>query len=163
MFENLSKKLTDFGTVAANRTKNIGDRVSLTAKIEAAKRELTGIYAQLGQQVYQNQQADIPEEYAELFEKIAKTEQTLEDYQAQRQVLRRVRPCPDCGADVPNDAEFCSKCGCHVGVVEEAPADTDEEDDFFEAEEDLTKEAPAEETAEGAPAEASSEEAPAEE
>ena len=71
MFENWSKKLTDLGTVAASRTKNIGDRVSLTAKIEASKRELTGIYAQLGQQVYQNNQEDSPAEYVELFEKIS--------------------------------------------------------------------------------------------
>ena len=156
MFENLSKMLTDFGTVAAKQTKNIGDRVSLTAKIEAAKRELTGIYAQLGQQVYQNQQTDIPEEYTEMFEKIARLEQTLEDYQAQRQVLRNVRPCPDCGADVPNEAEFCSHCGCHIGAVaDETPAeDIPAEDDIFENEDAPVKEAPAEEApAEEAPAE----------
>ena len=147
MFENWSKKLTDLGTVAASRTKNIGDRVSLTAKIEASKRELTGIYAQLGQQVYQNNQEDIPAEYVELFEKIAKLEQTLEDYQAQRQVLRNVRPCPDCGADVPNEAEFCSKCGCHIGAVKEEAAEeaVPAADDIFEDEDAPVKEAPAEE------------------
>ncbi|MBQ2626752.1 MAG: zinc ribbon domain-containing protein, partial [Eubacterium sp.] len=124
MFENLSKKLTDLGTDAASRAKNIGDRVSVTAKIEAAKRELTGVYAQLGQKLYQSEQDNVPAEYADLFEKIEAAEKKLETLQAQRQVLRQVRPCPDCGADVPNDAEFCAKCGCHIGAVsEDEPAE----------------------------------------
>ena len=145
MFESLGKRLSDIGNVAAQKTKDIGGRVSLTAKIEAAKRELTGVYAQLGQQVYQNSQDAVPEEYAELFEKIERTEKTLEEYQAQRQVLRKVRPCPDCGADVPNDDEFCAKCGCHVGIVvpeESAEDGLFEEEDFFE-DETPAKEAPA--------------------
>ncbi|MBR2189598.1 MAG: zinc ribbon domain-containing protein [Eubacterium sp.] len=171
MFESLGKRLSDIGNVAAKKTKNLGSTVSLTAKIEATKRELTGIYAQLGQQLYQNQQDAVPEEYAELFEKITRTEAVLEDYQAQRQVLRRVRPCPTCGADVPNDDEYCAKCGNHLGVVvEEEPEEADifeDEDDIFEPEEgaaDTTEDAPAEDApAEDAPAEdAPAEDAPAE-
>ena len=152
MFENLSKKLTDLGTDAASRAKNIGDRVSVTAKIEAAKRELTGVYAQLGHKLYQSQQDDIPAEYADLFEKIDAAEKKLETLQAQRQVLRQVRPCPDCGADVPNDAEFCAKCGCHIGAVSEEAQGEEDFDDFFE-DEMPKKDVPAEDApAEDAPA-----------
>lgn len=144
MFEDLSKKLTDLGSIAASRTKNIGGRVSMTAKIEATKRELTGIYAQLGQKFYQSHQDDIPAAYADLFKKIEVTEKKLEDYQEQRQVLRQVRPCPDCGADVPNDAEFCAKCGCHLGAVAEEEPAGESAEDFFADEDAPVKETPVE-------------------
>ena len=111
MFENLGKKIVGFGNGVKRGTQTFSETVSLNAKIDECKKELANCYSQLGQNYYERNKNNAPAEYQGIFDRITMLNQTIVQCQEQIKIIKGVRQCPNCGADVASNVMFCGNCG----------------------------------------------------
>ena len=139
-FDDLSKKLSQVGQSAVRKTKEVADIAKYTASIAEEERNITKLYAQIGQAYVQLHTEDAPEDMKELIQQIWNAQEKIQEYRAQLRQLKGVELCPNCEAEVDKDAQFCGKCGTKMpeppapvvvepeeAPVEEAPAEPVEE------------------------------------
>ena len=122
MFENLGQKIADLGnTVAAgasnvmDNTKrnfnNFSENLSLKNKIENAKKEIYNTYASIGEKYFMENRSNIPEGYEELFARIEENERLIAQAEEELRALNAEKICPQCGASVKKEFNFCTVCG----------------------------------------------------
>ncbi|MCF0231196.1 MAG: hypothetical protein HUJ63_02760 [Enterococcus sp.] len=98
--KNLGKKIFGFGNSVKRGTQTFSEIVSLNAKIDECKKELANCYSQLGQNYYErNKNSDLAE-YQGVFDRIMILNQTIVQCQEQIKIIKGVRQCPNCGANV---------------------------------------------------------------
>lgn len=139
-FDDLSKKLSQVGQSAVQKTKEVADIAKYTASIAEEERNITKLYAQIGQAYVQLHAEDAPEDMKELIQQIWAAQEKIQENRAQLRQLKGVELCPNCEAEVDKDALFCGKCGAKMpeppapvvvepeeAPVEEAPDEPVEE------------------------------------
>ena len=117
MFENIGKKIVGVGKGVMRGTQNFSETVSLNAKIDECKKDLNNCYSQLGQAYYSRTTTDVPPEYQGIFDRIQMLNQTILQLQEQIKVIKGIRQCPRCGADVASNVMFCGNCGYSMPPV----------------------------------------------
>ena len=117
MFENFSKKVVGMGNSIKRSTQTFSETVSLNAKIDEYKKELANCFSQLGQNYYERNKTNVPAEYQGVFERITMLNQMIIQCQDQIKVIKGVRQCPNCGADVAGNVMFCGNCGYSMPPV----------------------------------------------
>ena len=118
MFENIGKKIVGVGKGVMRGTQNFSETVSLNAKIDECKKELGNCFSQLGQ-AYFNRTTEVPPEYQGIFDRIHMLNQTINQLQEQIKVIKGIRQCPNCGAEVPGNVMFCGNCGFSMPPVQQ--------------------------------------------
>ncbi len=113
-FNKLGKKASETYQVTKEKTVKFSGEIKLKGKINDAKNTITSLYGEIGEHVYNGYKTNSEEgkeqieakcqQIAEKFDEIAK----LEDEILQ---LRQVKKCPECGAEINQKDDFCSKCG----------------------------------------------------
>lgn len=123
-FEQLGKKISDAGQGVANSTRNLADISKLNSSIAEKRKQITQIFTEIGE-AYYNKYKDDPR--AEELDRVAAVKRLTDEItQAEEEirVRRGITKCPNCGADVPNSAAFCSFCGATMNnthAAESAP------------------------------------------
>lgn len=125
---SLKKK---FDTVSQSVGEKARDSIELTklnSELRTAKSNLEKQYAAFGRACYKlktgkGDEAPVESAFARLEGLIAEVEKLT----AQVDALKAVGRCPVCGAEVAQDALFCSKCGTKLSG-EQKPAFTDDAD-----------------------------------
>lgn len=120
MFENFSKKVVGMGNSIKRTTQTFSETVSLNAKIDEYKKELANCFSQLGQNYYERNKTSVPAEYQGVFDRITQLNQMIIQCQEQIKVIKGVRQCPNCGADVAGNVMFCGNCGYSMPPVNTA-------------------------------------------
>lgn len=109
-FEEIGTKITQAG----QKTKQVTNNLTETAKLNSRSNELTemikNLYTQLGQKYFELFGDEPVEEMLELCQQIQKSVKEREIVKADIQRLKGFRPCPTCGNENPIDANFCSNC-----------------------------------------------------
>jgi len=119
-FDQLGKQLSNAGKSVAQQTKNLADTTLLNNSISEKQKAAQKLYATLGQ-IYYETYKDDPS--ANGYQTISQISTLLEEINQCREQLGRLRGnniCPNCGAEVPGDAQFCRGCGTRMEVS--APA-----------------------------------------
>lgn len=108
----------------------------LRLQISSKEKEITTIYARIGESYYQavqnNELEQVQGELQEYCDLINHKKAEIAEIEDKIRVLRNEKICPSCGNATTLDTKFCSKCG-HEFAEEEAEA---EADDDSEAEEE---------------------------
>lgn len=129
-FNKLGKKASETYQVTKEKTVKFSGEIKLKGKINDAKNQITSLYGEIGEHVYNGYKTNSEEgkdeimtkcqQIAEKFDEIAK----LEDEILQ---LREVKKCANCGTEINQKDDFCSKCGKeqpkqqeHVEIKEES-------------------------------------------
>jgi len=149
LFDELSKKLTKAGQDAVVTAKNFAETTKLNSQISDEKERLNACYVQIGRAYYERHADSQDNEFAEACKQIAESEAKIASLEEEVKKIRGVQKCPVCGADVPNNSKFCSKCGA---VIEQAPVPAAQADAGQSADANAT--APAEAAPEAAAASA---------
>lgn len=118
MLEKAGKQLTNLGSGIVKGTKELGKQATLVMKAEGARRELNSVYRNLGEAIINNRE-DIMKEYPEVAEKADQLKNLIDSYESKIRSLRRVKICPNCGATIPKESEFCLKCGAQLKKEED--------------------------------------------
>lgn len=99
------------GSDTLSKAKDMTAIAKLNMSINEEERALEKLFGQLGRVCFERLQQDPPEELAEQVEAILQKQQTIQEYRENLKALKGIVPCPQCGADLEPDAEFCTVCG----------------------------------------------------
>lgn len=113
-FDSIGKKLSKTGQAAVQKTKQMADVAKLNSDISDEEKKSTNIYYQIGQ-LYVLLYKDNPEsDFEVLIEQLNESQTKIENLKQQIQDIKGVKRCTTCGAEIPNNATFCSACGTAV-------------------------------------------------
>lgn len=113
-FENLGDQISAFGKKSYGKAKDLSESARLSAMVSEEERTVSDIYYQIGRLYASNHKADYEACFAELFARLAKSEDNIQRYKQQIMDLRGVQRCDRCGTEVPKGSQFCSACGAPV-------------------------------------------------
>ena len=86
---------------------------------EQIKEEEDGLreeYRKLGEAYFEKNKTDlyVPTEFSELFDAIKERESALKQYKERIMSLKKVKICPYCNSEIPQESVFCIMCGKKV-------------------------------------------------
>ena len=87
------------------------EAVKLNSQISNEEKIIDKAYQEIGKKYVQLHGAEKEEAFAELLGTIEQAKQNIANYRKQIQILKGVRLCPKCGAEVPSGSAFCNNCG----------------------------------------------------
>lgn len=113
-FDNIGKKISQTGQSAIQKTKQMADVAKLNSDVSDEEKKITNIFYQIGQ-LYVSLHKDNPEsDFEVLIEQLSEAQAKIENLKKQIQDIKGVKRCTICGAEIPNNATFCSSCGTAV-------------------------------------------------
>lgn len=140
-FDKFSETITSKSKDVANKAKEIAEVTSLNGKIVAQEGLIEKYYKEIGRFMYEHREKTCDNGLEERFKLVDAAYEEIDRLKAEIRKIKGVKQCESCGADVPFDAAFCSKCG--TAVPEEKP-----EEVHAEEVRDVTEDAATAETAE---------------
>ena len=119
-FNDLSKRFSSVARSVTEKARDSVESTRLASDLRVQKNALEQLYTELGRLCYDIRMDKGDADQAEqLFDKIQRSRERIEELTAQRDAIRDVRRCPSCGGVMSRDARFCSACGKRL--PEEAP------------------------------------------
>lgn len=110
-FDEIGKKITQTGQKAVQKTKDIADITKLNANVSDEEKKIHSLYNQIGQ-LYVSVHGDNPEtDFEALVNQLKLSIEKTDTLKKQIQDIKGVIRCANCGAEIPNNAVFCSSCG----------------------------------------------------
>lgn len=125
-FDKLGKKASEAYKVTADKTGKLAKEAKLRMKIADLKSQISEIYKEIGETVYQKHiregEYDIEKDIEEKCTKIDVLSDEIESNLKQCLELKDKRQCPSCFTEIEKDVKFCPKCGAKQEKIEEEPA-----------------------------------------
>ena len=76
-------------------------------------------YAQIGKLYYEDHKEEADGAYGQQMQAIADAFAAIDHMKEEVLKIKGARQCPQCGATVPEDTEFCGKCGAKLNIFED--------------------------------------------
>lgn len=122
-FNKLGKKASEAYKVTADKTGKVAKEAKLRMKIADLKSQISDIYKEIGECVYQQhvreEKYDISKELEEKCTKIDVISDEIETHLKECLELKDKKQCPKCFKEIEKNAKFCPVCG---EKQEEVPA-----------------------------------------
>jgi len=126
-FSKVGEKITQTGQSAAQKTKNTAETLKLKGMISDEEKNINNVFKQIGKMYYETFGENPEQPFVQLVANIKDSEGRIVTYTDQINQLRGVLNCQNCGAEVPDDASFCSSCGSAISIIPE-PLTSDGDD-----------------------------------
>ena len=113
-FNKLGKKASETYQVTKEKTAKFSGEMKLKGKISDAKNKITDLYEEIGQHVYNQYKTNTEEGKDEIIakcEEISKQFDEISKLETEILALKEVKKCTECGAEINQKDDFCSKCG----------------------------------------------------
>lgn len=123
-FDDLGKKISQAGQTAVQKTKEMADIAKLNSSISDEERKIENSYREIGKLYVSLHDEEHEAAFAELISGIHDAEKKIVEFKQQIKDIKGVVCCEKCGAEVANNAAFCSACGAPMPVVK--PVETEE-------------------------------------
>ncbi len=109
--DQLGQKVGGAVAKAQDSTKTFTEKTKLKSKINAENDKINKLYASIGKKYVEMFGTNPSEEFAGFISEINASNELIKSYNVQLAALDDVLYCTSCGAQIPKDSEFCSKCG----------------------------------------------------
>lgn len=123
-FDELKDKASDAAVVAGKAVSDVYEATKLKMAIAEKKGTVKAIFKEVGEMVYNNyKNGDVGQD--EIEDKMTEIDSIMEEIAAlkERQMkIKKLRACSNCGSKIPDDCNFCPKCGKELSDKEEAAA-----------------------------------------
>lgn len=130
LFSKITETISDTSKVVAQKAKDISDLTRLSTQISTEENRINAAFLAIGRRYFEQNAGEVSEEYISDFSAINEARAKIRSYQDQISVIKGVSTCQNCGAEVSNEAVYCSSCGTKVEKPEpkqkEAEAETTE-------------------------------------
>lgn len=113
----IGKKLTQVGQEAATQTKIFTETAKINGIISDEEKQINNLYLQIGKSYFEANKDNPTAEYGELMTGIKDALVRVDKYKEQIRIVKGVRTCSNCGAEVANNAVFCNSCGTQLPVA----------------------------------------------
>lgn len=113
-FNKLGKKASETYQVTKEKTAKFSGEMKLKGKISDAKNKITDLYEEIGQHVYNQYKTNTEEGKDEIIakcEEISKQFDEISKLETEILALKEVKKCTECGAEINQKDDFCSRCG----------------------------------------------------
>ena len=130
ILNKIGETIQTTGKDIAKKAKDIVDVNTVKVNINEQKKAIRKAYERIGEAYYKDH-VDMGEHAYEIeFEVIGEANAKLKELYEQLNTLRKVCVCPECGATLPDDSDFCNKCGVKLSKkVVDVEIKTDESDE----------------------------------
>lgn len=116
--DQIGKKVSDAGKGVAQQTKVLAETTKIGSMISDEEKKITQLYTNIGQSYYSAHYADQEGDFLEEMAAITASLENIYQWREQIKEYKGVTKCPNCGADVPNNAQFCNNCGSKMPSAE---------------------------------------------
>lgn len=113
-FDNIGKKLSQTGQMAVQKTKEMADVAKLNSNISDEEKKISNAFYQIGQLYVDLHSDDFESDFEALITQLKESQNNVEVLKKEIQDIKGVKRCSTCGAEIPNNATFCSSCGTAV-------------------------------------------------
>uniref|UniRef100_UPI0040570B41 zinc ribbon domain-containing protein n=1 Tax=Acetatifactor sp. TaxID=1872090 RepID=UPI0040570B41 len=113
-FDALASKSKD----VAEKAKKMAEVAGLNSQISSKENEIKNVYREIGQTIYSNKETWKEVDLSELFGKVEAAEAEIARLKEEILVIKDIKICTQCNAEIDKEAAFCPKCGAPVPVVE---------------------------------------------
>jgi RNA polymerase subunit RPABC4/transcription elongation factor Spt4 len=120
-FEKIGEKITSTSKDVAKKTKEITEVTKLNSQINSEEDKIKVKYSEIGKLYYESFMAAPNEEFAGLCNAITESLNKIDSLKNTIQVIKGVKKCQSCGAEIINSAQFCNVCGSKINFAEEIP------------------------------------------
>ncbi len=127
-FNKIGETIVNAGKDATQKAKDLSGAAKLNLDIRSKEDFVEKQYAELGKIYYQAHQGESDVDGAEHFELIKEALDAIDKMRIEIQELKGTKVCPRCGAEVADDAGFCSACGEKIPEVVDVESMVVEED-----------------------------------
>lgn len=117
LFDSIGKKITNAGQNVAQQTKSLTETAKLNNQISTCEKKISELFLALGRACYERHKDDADAENRSLIDQINDLYAQIAEAQEQIKQIKGIEKCPQCGADMPRDALFCSACGARMKPV----------------------------------------------
>ncbi len=138
MFEKITETITSVGKTASEKAKTSTDYAKLSIKLSGEEKTLAELYRRVGKIYYDaNNGCTQDEETTLLFAEISDSIEAIANIKTQLMALKGSIACKSCGAENPDEHDFCSKCGAKIEkpIPEVVEAETEEAEEEVATEE----------------------------
>ena len=118
ILDQWEKCVVAFGRKTKGKVLNATEITRLRSLISGEEKNFKCLCTQLGEQYVRCHTQDYEPAFEELMVLCKASMDRTEGYRNEISAIRRVRTCPDCGAEVPLDFAFCNFCGAKLPQVE---------------------------------------------
>lgn len=116
--DDISRSIADAGQSTFQKGKEIADVAKLNGMIGEEERKITNVKLEIGK-LYVEKFGDNPDPvFNELFACIKESNDKIESYKQQLQVVKGIKTCVSCGAEIAIDSVFCATCGTKQPEIE---------------------------------------------
>ena len=118
-FRKLGKSATDLWISTVYKVGSVRKISKINATLSKEERNIDTLYLEIGKAYFDAHSADTDCEFAEKIFAIKEAKQKIEDGEKQKQALRKVQRCENCGAEISETMVFCTACGNKIPATEE--------------------------------------------
>ena len=129
-FNKLSKKASETYQITKKKTSQISGELKLRNKMNDCKDKIKDIYTEIGKTVFESYKKGedaVKEEITPKCEEIARLNDEIEKAEAEILALKQIKKCINCGTELEDEDEFCSKCGKEQPKAEKVEVEVKEE------------------------------------
>ena len=126
IFGEIGKKITQTTQSAVKGTKDLAEIAKLNSQISDEQKLQNNLYLDIGKKYYELHHDSAEDEYfASLCNSITLSFEKVEELREKIQVVKNIKKCGGCGAEIPLTTAFCGICGHDVrNQTESAALDT---------------------------------------
>lgn len=115
-FEQIGRRISDAGQGVAQQTRNLTDTTRLNSLISEKKKKISKLLWELGQDYYHKHKRDVSCEEQDYISQINTLLAEISIHKEEINQIKGVGTCPECGAELPSNAAFCTSCGTKVAL-----------------------------------------------
>ncbi len=125
LFKQIGETVSGAGKEGIEKAKEFRDSTRLSLEIRDRESSIQKAYRELGKAYYMDHRNDEDPEYDQIVFIRAAFEE-IGELKANKDEVRGIRRCPNCGEPIQSGANFCPKCGAKYETDEEIAEDADE-------------------------------------
>ena len=119
-FDNLGQKLNDVGQTTIKKTKDLADTAKMNLEISEEERKISNAHEQIGKWYAAKHRMQADPEIQNWMDAIFASEAKIKACRDNLGQIKGETTCPQCGASIAADAQFCPNCG--QKIVPQQPA-----------------------------------------
>ena len=120
-FDNLGQKLNDVGQTTIKKTKDLADTAKMNLEISEEERKISNAREQIGKWYAAKYRMQADPEIQNWMDAIFASEAKIKACRDNLGQIKGETTCPQCGASIAADAQFCPNCGQKIVPQQEKP------------------------------------------
>ena len=128
LFDNMGKfaeragaKIGQAASGVADKSKTLAEKTKLKSQISNENSNINKAYAELGKRYFEIAGNNPAAEFESIISAIKASMAHIEELQQQIAAIEAENTCPNCGAALKKDQQFCQSCGQRTGSYVDVP------------------------------------------